>query len=127
MGASPVYALVVGKNGPKLKRVTAETQGGSLTRETDKGIRIETVKGTMENLARQLSATAGRPVLDRTALSGYYAFTLEWFPANRVPAPDVDAPSIFAALPEQLGLRLESSKGPMQKIIIDQAERPSEN
>ena len=124
---APVYTLVVAKNGPKMKQVPSDTQGGSITRETDKGIRIETVKGTMANLARQLSATAGRPVIDKTGLSGYYAFTLVWFPANRIPAPDVDAPSMVAALREQLGLWLESSKGPTKKVIVDHVQRLSEN
>jgi len=49
------------------------------------------------------------------------------FPANRTPAPDVDAPSMVAALREQLGLGLESSKGPTKKVIIVHVERPSEN
>ena len=105
----------------------SDAPGGSVTRGTERGIRMETTKSTMEGLARQLSVTAGRPVVDKTGLSGFYAFTLDWFPANRIPAPDLDAPSMFAALQEQLGLRLESSKGPMEKLIVDHAEKPSEN
>jgi uncharacterized protein (TIGR03435 family) len=124
---APVFALVVGKNGPKLKPIPADATGGGFVRATGKGLHMEAKKGTMEQLARQLSATAGRPVIDRTGLAGYYAYTLDWFPANRVPPPDLDAPSMFAALPEQLGLRLESTKGPIEKLVIDHVEKPSEN
>jgi uncharacterized protein (TIGR03435 family) len=51
----------------------------------------------MERLVRQLSNTAGRPVLDKTGLAGDYAFTLEWTPGNRAPDPDSNIPSIFTA------------------------------
>jgi len=81
----------------------------------------------MAQLARQLSVTAGRPVMDRTGLSGYYAYTLDWFPADRAAPPDLDAPDMFQAVREQLGLRLEAGRAPVEKLVIDRAERPSEN
>ena len=76
---------------------------------------------------RQQPATAGRPVLDKTGLEGYYAYTLGWFPANRPMPPGLDAPDMFQALQDQLGLRLESTKGPVEKVVIDHAEKPSGN
>jgi uncharacterized protein (TIGR03435 family) len=124
---APIYALVVGKNGPKFKPSPPEADGHNFTRGTDKGLHMEMPHGTMQQLADQLSHTAGRPVVDRTGLTGYYAYTVDWFPANVIPPPDMDAPSMFAALQEQLGLRLESTKGPMEKLVIDHAEKPSEN
>jgi uncharacterized protein (TIGR03435 family) len=57
-------------------------------------------------------------------LNGYYDFTLEWAPDD---VPDAPGPSISTALQEQLGLRLTSSKGPVNVIVIDQLRRPSEN
>ena len=123
----PVYALVVGKNGPKFKTSASDATNGNFVRGDDKGLHMEATKGTIEQLVNHLSFTAGRPVLDRTGLTGYFAYTLDWYPANRVPPPDLDTPSMFAALEEQLGLRLESTKGPVERLAIDHAEKPSEN
>jgi uncharacterized protein (TIGR03435 family) len=123
----PVYALVVGKGGPKLKPAASDATGGNSVRGTDKGLHMESTKGSMEALARQLSATAGRPVVDRTGLAGFFVYTLDWFPANRVPPPDLDTPSMFKAVEEQLGLKLEQAKGPMEKLVIDSVARPAEN
>jgi len=82
------------------------------------------------------------PVLDKTGLTGKYDFTLEWTPdENRAPMfkgtrdggqgpdnpPDSSGPSIFTAIQEQLGLKLEAQKGPAEMLVIDHVERPSEN
>ena len=74
----------------------------------------------------------GRPVVDRTELSGSFDFTLEWSPetaprAPGEPEPDTQGPSFEAALREQLGLKLESTKAPQPILVIDRVERPSEN
>jgi uncharacterized protein (TIGR03435 family) len=92
----------------------------------------------LSNLAPSLSRMLGRTVIDKTGLSGKYDITLEWTPdesqavrlgpdAPPAPPPDSAPPSIFTALQEQLGLKLESSKGPVEIFVIDRAERPSEN
>jgi uncharacterized protein (TIGR03435 family) len=66
-------------------------------------------------------------VVDKTALQGDFAFELEWTP-DPSPAPaDDSGPSIFTALQEQLGLKLEPQKGPVEILVIDHVERPSEN
>lgn len=122
----PMYALVVAKNGPKLKEST-DTKGGFSVRGTDRGLHMETTRGTMAQLADQLSFTAGHPVVDKTGLAGYYAYTMDWFPANRTMPPDLDAPTMFQAVQEQLGLKLEATKGPVEKLVIDHAEKPTEN
>jgi uncharacterized protein (TIGR03435 family) len=62
----------------------------------------------------------GRVIVDRTGLTGVYDMDLEWTPAS-------DELSIFTALREQLGLKLESSRGPVPMLVIDRAEKPSEN
>ena len=120
----PIYNLVVGKNGPKFQPSAPDATGGFRVRAGATGDHMEVKRGTMAQFARQLSFYAGRPVVDRTGLDGAYAFTLDWVPA---PPPDSDAPDIFAALREQLGLLLESTKGPVEKLVIDHVEKPSEN
>jgi uncharacterized protein (TIGR03435 family) len=96
----------------------------------------------MAVLAGRLSEQLGRPVIDRTDLKGGFDFALEWTPApgegsaesiglppraEPPPAGDSNGPSIFTALQDQLGLKLEPQKGPVDMIIIDHVERPSEN
>ncbi len=89
-------------------------------------------------VANSLSMFAGRIVIDKTGLAGNYDFTLMWTPdqvANRPPgapgpdAPPVDpnGPSLFTAVQEQLGLKLDSQRGPVAMLVIDRAERPTEN
>lgn len=89
---------------------------------------------TMENFARNLSNFAGRIVQDRTGLSGVYDLDLEWLPDQLpppgtlpagLPPPPSDAPSLFTAVQEQLGLKLESQRGPVEVLVIDSAERPT--
>jgi uncharacterized protein (TIGR03435 family) len=81
-----------------------------------KGLRIADV---VQTLAR---VELHRPVIDRTGLAGTFDIHLEWTPD---PAPD--GLSIFTALREQLGLRLDSARAPAEMIVIDRAEKPSEN
>jgi uncharacterized protein (TIGR03435 family) len=87
---------------------------------------MEVSKGSMDQLARQLSTKAGRPVLDRTGLSGQYTFTLDWTQTTTA-APESDIPSVFTAVQEQIGLKLESTRGPIEMLVIDHAEKPSAN
>jgi len=88
---------------------------------------------TMENFARSLSRNRGdigELVVDKTGLTGGFNFELEWMPdrlETKLDAPSAPRPSIFTALQEQLGLRLESAQVPIQAIVIDRAERPAEN
>ena len=123
----PVFALVVGKNGPKFQASSPDATGGYTVRGTSTGMHMEAKKGTMEQLTRQLVFSAGRPVLDRTGLPGYYAFTLDWISENATPPPDSNVPAIFTAVQEQLGLKLEPTKGPIEMLVIDHVEKPSGN
>lgn len=79
---------------------------------------------TMANFARSIQGSTGRVIVDRTGLTGHYAFTLNYTSA---PRPDSDVPSVFTALEEQLGLKLQSSRGPVRVLVIDAIERPTEN
>jgi uncharacterized protein (TIGR03435 family) len=91
-------------------------------------------------LAGALSSTLGQPVVDETGITGRFNYKLDWTPdqsdkAIRNAPPDVlrqlaidpNGPSIFTALQEQLGLRLEARKVPTEVLVIDSAQRPSEN
>ena len=74
------------------------------------------------------SVNVQRPVLDRTGLSGNFDFELQWAPGLQADSASADSsPSIFAAVQEQLGLKLESTKGPVDMVIVDHIERPTED
>jgi uncharacterized protein (TIGR03435 family) len=124
----PVYALVVAKNGPKLKE-SAPDKDFSTTVAGGRAAQLTMTKATMEQLAIQLS-TGGldRPVVDKTGLAGQYDITLNWIPEYAgPPAPDSNGVNIFTAVQEQLGLKLEPQKAPIEILLIDHVERPSEN
>jgi bla regulator protein blaR1 len=131
----PIYALVVAKNGSKLKESAANGPGPQI--RMGRGL-INGQGMGMEMLANQLSNAIGRTVLDKTGLKGQYDIKLEFTPEDgpghgpgdgpeAAPPPDTAGPSVFTALQEQLGLKLESSKGPVEIIIIDRIEKPTEN
>lgn len=80
----------------------------------------------------QILQQDGRPVIDKTGLEGNYDFTLTFapplppdFPQDRLPPGFADRANIFQALKEQLGLRLETQKGPVEYFVIDSAEKPA--
>ena len=136
----PVYALVVGKGEVKLKPstlsglegTTAQTGVMNMRHASPTGTNELTAQGvTMDQLAKTLSKQElGRVVVDDTGLAGKYDFTLSWTPDSVAAAPnptDTSGPSIFTAVSEQLGLKLESEKGPVPVLVIDHIEAPSPN
>lgn len=83
---------------------------------------------TLAQLARGIRNVAGRLIVDKTGLNGFYEFALEWAPAGPPPSPDTppdNRPNIFTALQEQVGLRLEPSTTLVQFVVIDHIERPT--
>jgi uncharacterized protein (TIGR03435 family) len=134
----PVWALVVAKGGPKLKTTAGlpadvnepgdegydeskplkfRLQGGAgLIQGWD--IAIDALTSELWLRERELD---GRKILDRTGLTGAYDMTLKWDPT------DTTGPSLFTAIQEQLGLKLESTKAPMDVLVIDHIDRPSAN
>ena len=125
----PVFALVVAKSGPKLSNATDEESrdrgGGTHCLHSREG-RMEGC--SMADLAGDLRYSAGRPVIDRTGLPGRYTFQLHWDrDANSTAEQRADSPTLFTALQEQLGLKLEPTTASMQVLVIDSAEKPSEN
>jgi uncharacterized protein (TIGR03435 family) len=81
----------------------------------------------MSQLAQVLSFFVGRPVSDKTGLSGRFDVVLQWMPDNAAAAGDVVGPSLTTALQEQLGLKLVSEKGPVSMLVVDHVEEPSGN
>ena len=149
---APIYALVVAKSGLKIKELPPEVKATPDPADTpDKpdpkrpqrgGMRMgrgeltgQGVKLTF--LAEALSNQVGRTVLDQTGLKGDYSFELKWTPDENqgaafkgpgdAPPADANGPSIFTAIQEQLGLKLDSQKGPVDLLVIDHAEKASEN
>jgi uncharacterized protein (TIGR03435 family) len=139
----PLYVLTVTKGGSKLKAaLPGDTYANGLkgldgiTRGDSIFSNNGTLTGQGISIARlcdYLGAVLHRMVEDRTGLTGKFDFTLQSAPDERKAAGAEDngatnsAPSVFTALQEQLGLKLESTKGPVETIVIDHAEMPSEN
>jgi uncharacterized protein (TIGR03435 family) len=103
---------------------------------------IASFKGVpMALIATILTQSVGRPVLDRTGLTSYYDFDLKWTPqlgsgdvgpfglppgtGAQPPVADSDAPNLFTAVQEQLGLKLEAGRGPVEVVVIDRLEKPT--
>ena len=128
----PVYALVVGKDGSKLQEV--EFGRGSTSASPGK---LTATSIAIRNLTEFLSRQTSRPVLDMTGLKGFYSFTLNYTPdeAPSSPRPDTGplaesavGASLFTAVQEQLGLKFEARKAPVEILVIDHAEKiPTEN
>jgi uncharacterized protein (TIGR03435 family) len=125
MKEMPVYALVPGKNGPKLKPSLPDAKASASARSGPVNA-IMFSKASMAQFASTLSGFADRPVLDKTGLTGAYDLKLQWSDDSQA-AQDSGAPSLFTAVQEQLGLKLEAQRSPVEVLIIDQAERPTEN
>jgi bla regulator protein blaR1 len=148
----PVYMLVVAKGGSKLKEASPEgavPDGGPPRRGMMMSPgSLEANGAQIDMLAHALSGQVGRTVIDKTGLTGKYDFDLHFTPQNMPPGmgpgpgpgptggspgadapppPDTSGPDLLTALQEQLGLKLESEKGPVDVIVIDHIDKPSEN
>jgi bla regulator protein BlaR1 len=132
-----IYTLVIAKNGSKLKPATPGEISAISFGPPGQTQSITGQARSVASLVQTLSVSVGRPVVDKTALSGEYDFKLEWTPDEGQPqtSPD-DRPateigsttsSIFTAIQEQLGLKMVSGKGPVEVIVIDHVEQPSAN
>ncbi|HWE53618.1 MAG TPA: M56 and DUF3738 domain-containing protein [Bryobacteraceae bacterium] len=147
----PIYGLLVTKNGPRLEAsrgVCFDPTAGIPPPPTLPGQSPSRPCGGFNNssgqmlgagvamprFAANLARFTGRTVVDKTELKGSYDIALRWAPSEGqawLPTgplpPDDSQPSIFTALQEQLGLRLEAQRGPVEVLVIDRAEKPSEN
>jgi uncharacterized protein (TIGR03435 family) len=118
------YALVADKSGPKLKASAASEYSTHVTAGKNQ-VQMTIFKATVAQLCARLSPFVGRPVTDQTGLTGVFDMKLEFAPEGLDGASDF--PSIFTALQEQLGLKLESTKAPVEGFVIDRIEHPSSN
>jgi len=131
----PIYDLVVAKGGHRLKDPKPDASGNQgifgTTRSDMNGY-----MASMLELSNVLSQRLGRSVVDRTGLAGKFDFKLIWTPGPGEGGSDIPpgtaaagdgGPSIFTAIQEQLGLRLESSRGPVDVLVVDRAEKPDAN
>jgi uncharacterized protein (TIGR03435 family) len=126
----PVYDLVVGKNGPKLKHSAKDTEHGMHLAPLGFTLNFQFSNSSMPDLLRALTAgmNPDRPLFDKTGLMGSYDFTLEFTRTNRLgELADPAGTSVFTAVQEQLGLKLETAKEPTEFLVIEHAESPSEN
>jgi uncharacterized protein (TIGR03435 family) len=118
----PVFNMVITKGGPKLHEVKPEdlTHDGCFVSHAG-------YEGcSMAAFAIWLRYKSGRTVIDRTGLAGRYSFSVHWT-SDATGGDDTSGPSIFTALQEQLGLKLEPSTTPLSILVVDSAEKPSEN
>jgi uncharacterized protein (TIGR03435 family) len=149
----PIYTLTVaksgGKTGPGLVEDTSGDCAQAVTQQPppngasgpavpcgnvnlNPGGRINGRRGRILQLVDRLSTILGRPVVDKTGLTGLYNITLTWTPDPTSPQPgpasasDPAGPSLFTAIQEQLGLKLDSVKGPVEVIVLDSATKPSQ-
>jgi uncharacterized protein (TIGR03435 family) len=119
----PVYDLLVTKNGPKLTPHANDKEGTS-SQGRDGVYHMTGTDLTMTGLSSFLAGHLDRPVIDRTGIQGRYDVKLEW---SSPQAAEATLPSIFSALPEQLGLRLEAGKGPVEILVVDSVDPPTPN
>jgi uncharacterized protein (TIGR03435 family) len=134
----PIYGLTVVKEGAKLKESTTAEEYLINRMFNDNHVLLPARNVTIAQFASMFQrAVVDRPIVDKTGLSGRYDFDLEWTRdetqfGGLIPLAPVDnsvpqKPDLFSALQQQLGLRLQPSRGPVDVIIIDRVERPSEN
>lgn len=125
-----VYALVVAKGGPKFKQSAPDAVAHSLVGVHGRNQNVTATKATMESLADDIDNGFGprEPVIDRTGLTGTYDLNFEATPEYRInnnsQPEDI---SLFDAVQDQLGLKLESQKANIEVLVVDHIERPSEN
>jgi uncharacterized protein (TIGR03435 family) len=144
----PIYALTAAKSGTKLQKFI---EGSCMPMETFLGggrpldpltppcgvilvsprgnnLRLDAYRLSLEEFSRRAKTALrlDRPVIDQTSVEGIFNFHLDFAPSRAFLGPS-DAPSIFTALQEQLGLKMESSKGPVEVLVVDSVQRPSEN
>ena len=123
----PVLELVVIKDGPKFKQSADDTHGsGTSTHGDHNGRELTAHNISMTSLAYSLTNEVHRTVIDKTGLAGKYDLSAKWSADDGTAAADA-APAIFTALQEQLGLKLQSAKGPVETLVVDSVEMPSEN
>jgi uncharacterized protein (TIGR03435 family) len=124
-----IFAITVAKGGPKL--AVSKSDPNSVRDQTSNGNSVEVTyrftNNSMPDFADGMEEYLDRPVVDETGLKGKFDFTLEWA-RDGVVNPNPNAPpGLFTAVQEQLGLKIDATKGPAEVLVIDHVERPSAN
>jgi uncharacterized protein (TIGR03435 family) len=126
----PVFALRVSKDGPKLAASTRDP-GTAPNQQVNNGQGYRALRFTnysMQQLALMMLVYVDRPVVDQTRLAGQYDFNLSYtYDETRAPTDGTAPPSLFTAIQEQMGLKLEPVKAPAEVLVVDAVERPSAN
>jgi uncharacterized protein (TIGR03435 family) len=123
-----VFALVLGKNGPKFKESAPDAAVSGRHGVNGRNQNMTLSKATMEDVAQQLPVYTGCPVIDKTGLTGTYDIKLEATPSFRINSNlDPSDISIFVAVQGQLGLKLEPQKAMIDVVVVDHVEKPSAN
>ncbi|HXW90388.1 MAG TPA: M56 family metallopeptidase [Terriglobales bacterium] len=148
------YALVIDDHGPKLQAAPFDSTSDAMKdpnrrpaamhqmlmhMDAGSGMAVTALGASLEDLCQHLSQQLGTPVVDKTGLKGSYDFNLRWTSAANPPAkegetssastasPGASAPSLFTAVQEQLGLRLEPQQEPTEILVIDDVTKPVED
>ena len=129
----PAYVLTVAKGGAKLtaskedEKPALNVSGNPAAQGSDRVLIGR--KASMEKLAFLLGlpGVASRPVVDRTGVAGEFTFQVKYAPVDNNAFGNTSSPSLFTALQEQLGLKLEATEAPLEVIVIDCAEKATEN
>jgi len=122
----PAYLLEVAKNGPRMEKAEPGDSDTELHGGRGGPTTLEARKTGMDQLAEILGWRMDRQVVNRTGLNGTFNFTLHWM-ADIMRNDGDDDVSVFTAVGEQLGLRLRSTKAPVEVLVIDHAEKPAPN
>lgn len=125
-----VYAITVAKGGEKIAPSAGDPNSPPSENENSNGgmVTMRMTNMSMGEFAPDLAYFAGRPAVDQTGLAGRYDFQMKWTAdESKAPADGSAPPGLFTAIQEQLGLKLEPAKAPVEVLIIDSVERPSEN
>jgi uncharacterized protein (TIGR03435 family) len=123
----PIYRLEAdrtGKLGPALQPSPAGTQANMSSNSNGEKAELKVSSASMGDIAAVLRRAVGRPIEDHTGLAGRYDFQIEWAPDETADSAD---PSLFTVLKEQLGLKLQPAKGPVETIVIDHIAHPGAN
>lgn len=126
----PAYALTVVKGGLKIKPVEANKEGGTSSNSNNNSVKLQVTAVPMTDVADYLARRLGSVVVDKTGVEGLYSFELHWTMDDPNGGPSGGAAE-FAAIQEaigSLGLHLQSTKAPVQVVVVDHVERvPTEN
>ena len=125
-----VYGLQVGKGGPKLAKSLGDPNGlpdQTFAQWNSQLIDLRETNATLAEFAQNMGIVLDKPMVDQTGLTGRFDFTLRWTPDTaRADEPNAE-PGLFTAIQEQLGLKLEATKAPVDVLVIDHVDKPSGN